>query len=134
MNTYYNSEEVKNMHGTLKPVFVKTDRAVMSDPELSQRAKDLYCLLCSMVRRGVVLRRFRRSSEPCINLHSEFIIGEGTAHCYMGNSKNFYVTEGSFLKMKKALKKYLEESSNLLLPLSAVFTEQRAESKIVFIN
>ena len=52
MNTYYNSEEVKNMHGTLKPVYVKTDRAVMSDPELSQRAKDLYYLLCSMVKRG----------------------------------------------------------------------------------
>ena len=45
-------KEYNNLEGELKPVSIMLEHVVMSDPELSWRAKELYCLLRSMVKDG----------------------------------------------------------------------------------
>ncbi|MDY6402335.1 MAG: hypothetical protein SPL10_01905, partial [Synergistales bacterium] len=51
-------------------------------------------LLKELHERGVIIRKFRRSKVPCMNLPSEFVIVGGYAPCYKderGNPNNFYI-------------------------------------------
>lgn len=73
-------------------------------------------LLKELHERGVIIRKFRRSKVPCMNLPSEFVIVGGYAPCYKderGNPNNFYIDGGLEKKLAEKAKTIEEKNAPL---------------------